>query len=216
MNITIKSSWDEITWKEYEQIEQIIGADVPADYKAVHLIAILTGKTVDEIEDLPISQFKQLVSNIEFLYTEPKHRLHKMEYTINGRDYVFKGVVNEITTAQYIDYRTYIQEDTIDVVKMFSCFLIPKGHEYNDGYDINQVMSDINDMCWLDVRAASFFFKIQYAAYILILKSSLLRTMKETKATKEQRKQVAQHLDNMVSCLLYSKSANTQIPTLIL
>lgn len=216
MKITIKNSWDSLSWKEYEQIEQIINADIPSDYKAVHLISILTGLEIEQIESLPITEIQKLIPALEFLKSEPETHKHKFEYTVNGRDYIFRGKLDEISTAQYIDYRTYMSEENKDIVKLFSCFLIPKGHEYNDGYDIEQVKSDIEDMCWLDVRAAAFFFRIQLAAYILILKSYLQKTLKGTPATKEQRKEMEASFNSMVYSLLYSRSANIHIPTSIL
>lgn len=216
MKITIKNSWDSLSWKEYEQIEQIINADIPSDYKAVHLISILTGLEIEQIESLPITEIQKLVPTLEFLKSEPETHKHKFEYTVNGRDYIFRGKLDEISTAQYIDYRTYMSEESKDIVKLFSCFLIPKGHEYNDGYDIEQVKSDIEDMCWLDVRAAAFFFRIQLAAFILILKSYLQKTLKGTPATKAQRKEVEASFNSMVYSLLYSRSANIHIPTSIL
>lgn len=213
MEITIKNNWDDITWKEYEQIEQILNTDIPSDYKAVHLVSVLTGKSVEELEVLPISQFQKLLPALEFLQTEPETHAHRFEYTVNGREYDFKGKIDEITTAQYIDYRAYMNEEDKDVIKLMSVFLIPKGHDYNDGYDMEQVKSDIGDMCWLDVRAAAFFFRAWLTAYTLILKSSLVKAMKKTmkgKTLKEKReiKKQIQELEvsfnNSASSLLYS------------
>ena len=224
MKITIKNSWDSLSWKEYEQLEQILNTDIPSDYKTVHVIALLSGLTVEEIERIPVNQFNKILPALEFLQTEPETHYHQFEYTINGREYDFKGKLQEITTAQYIDYRAYISEDQKDIVKLMSVFLIPKGHEYNDGYDMEQVINDINDMCWLDLRAAAFFFRIQLAAYILILKSSLEKTLKATKKNKtpQEKKQIQkdiinleEHLNNTVYYLLSSESANTQMMDLI-
>lgn len=224
MKITIKNSWDSLTWKEYEQLEQILNTDIPADYKTVHVIALLSGLAVEEIERIPVNQFNKILPALEFLKTEPETHYHQFEYTINGREYDFKGKLQEITTAQYIDYRAYISEEDKDIVKLMSVFLIPKGHEYNDGYDMEQVINDINDMCWLDLRAAAFFFRIQLAAYILILKSSLEKTLKATKKNKtpQEKKQIQkdiikmeEHLNNTVCFLLSSESANTQMTDLI-
>lgn len=213
MEITIKNNWDDITWKEYEQIEQILNTDIPSDYKAVHLISVLTGKSVEELEVLPISQFQKFLPALEFLQTEPETHTHQFEYTVNGREYDFRGKIEEITTAQYIDYRAYMSEEDKDVIKLMSVFLIPKGHDYNDGYDMEQVKSDIGDMCWLDVRAAAFFFRAWLTAYTLILKSSLQKTLKKTmkgktlKEKKEIKKQIQElevSFNNSASSLLYS------------
>lgn len=214
--LTIKNSWDEITWREYEQIEQILNTDIPESYKSVHLLSILTGVPAEDIEDMPIATVQKLIPHLDFLYTEPETHAHQFEYAVNDREYDFKGKLDEITTAQYIDYRSYMDEENKDVVKLMSVFLIPKGHEYNDGYDMGQVQSDIGDMCWLDVRAAAFFFRIQFSAFILILKSYLAKTMKKAKAKKPEIKQLKDHLDNMVYSLLYSESASTAIQPLTL
>lgn len=215
MKVTIKNSWDSITWKEYEQIEQILNADVSNEYKTIHLVSILTGMPIDDIEKLPISQFQKFLPSLEFLQTEPTTRHHKFEYTINGREYDFRGKIDEISTAQYIDYRAYMEEENKDVVKLMSVFLIPKGHDYNDGYDMEQVQSDINDMEWLDLRAATFFFRAWLATFILTMKSSLIKSLKKTKMNRKEKKnqinQVTESLDNTAYYLLFSESVNRQI-----
>lgn len=210
MDITIKSSWNSLTWKEYEQLEQILTTDIPETYKTLHIISLLSGTPVDTLERLPITELKKLLPALDFLTTEPETRYHKYNYTINGREYDFKGKIEEITTAQYIDYRSYMDEEQKDIVKLMSVFLIPTGHEYNDGYDMELVMKDIADMNWLDLRAASFFFRLQLAAFILILKSSLLKTMKKSKATKEEMKKVKGSLNNMAYYLLFAEFVNWQ------
>lgn len=210
MELNIKNSWEELTWNEYEQIEQILKTDIPNDYKSVHLISVLSAQPIAVIEALPISQFTRLLPNLDFLQTEPDTHYHKFEYTINGREYDFKGKLNEISTAQYIDYRTYMSEEEKDIVNLMSVFLIPKGHDYNDGYDMEQVKSDIGDMNWLDLRAAAFFFRIQLTAFILILKSYLQKPMKTAKATKQQIKQMEESLNSMARFLLSAESVNWQ------
>lgn len=211
MKITIKNNWDEITWREYEQIEQILNTDIPSDYKAIHLVSVLTGKSVEEIEKLTVTQFTQLAEHLKFLETEPETHTHQFEYTVNGREYDFKGKIDEITTAMYIDYRAYMNEEDKDVIKLMSVFMIPKGHDYNDGYDMEQVMSDIGDMCWLDVRAVAFFFRVWLAAYTVILKSSLVKAMKKTmkgktfkekKEIKKQIQELEESFNNSASSLL--------------
>ena len=211
MEITIKNSWDEITWREYEQLEQILSSDIPSEYKTVHLVSILSGLNVDQIENLQVTEFQKLLPHLEFLQTEPETHYHKFEYTVNDREYIFKGKIDEITTAMYIDYSAYMKEEDKDVVKLLSVFFIPKGHEYNDGYDMDQVQSDIGDLCWLDVRAMSFFFRLWCGAYMLILKSSLKKTLKKTmkgktwtekNEIKRQIKEMEESFHNSVLSLL--------------
>ena len=219
MEITIKNSWEEITWREFEQIEQVLRADIPKYYKTVHLISVLSNTPVEEIEKLPITEFQKLTPYVEFLTTEPEPHGHKFEYEVNGRQYDFRGEFYNITTAQYIDYRSYMDEELKDITKLMSVFLIPKGHEYNDGYDMEQVKNDIGDMCWLDIRACTFFFRILLGAYILTLKSSLVEEMKKdkTKSRKERRediRKVEESFNSSVSSLLSCEYVNTLLPHL--
>lgn len=223
MKIEIKNNWNDITWNEYEQLEQILTSDIPADYKSIHIVSLLTGKDIDEIEALPVSKFSKLAEQLSFIDIDPEYRTHKFKYVINGREYDFKGKLDEITTAQYIDYRSYMDQDEKSVVDLLSVFLIPSGHEYNDGYDIEQVKSDIGDMSWLDVKAATFFFNKWLATYILTLKSSLLKTMKKTlkgktyqerKKIKQDMKELEIYLNNSASSLLFYQYVNFPIPLL--
>lgn len=211
--ISIKNNWDEITWREFEQLEQILGADIPLNYKSVHLVSLLSNTPIEEIELLPITEFQKLLPHIEFLKTEPETHSHKFEYTINGRDYEFRGEFYNLTTAQYIDYRSYMDEEMKDITKLMSVFIIPKGHDYNDGYDMEQVKNDIGDMCWLDVRACTFFFRILLGVYILTLKSSLVEGMKKNKKMPKKLKklnieQMEESFNNSVSSLLSSGCVN--------
>lgn len=221
MEIKIKNNWDDLSWKEYEQLDQILNANIPQAFKTVNIISLLSGVSVEELENLPIIEFQRLLPEINFIDTKPNLRSHQTEYIVNGREYSFVGNVDEITTSQYIDYRSYMNEEVKDVANLMSVFLIPKGHKYNDGYDINQVKSDIGDMCWLDVRAAAFFFRIWLGEYILILKYSLIKELRrlkkekkkeESKKLAQQIKQVEEYFNSSVSSLLSSKFVNIQTP----
>lgn len=208
--ITIKKDWSVITYREFEELTQVLQADIPDHYRVVNLLSILSGWSVDQLESLPLFQFQSLLPNLEFLQSMPENVKHKDEYTINNRGYILHGYVPMITTAQYLDYTNYIKEaesksESPDLVKLTSCFLIPKGHEYNDGYDMNQVWNDIYDMNFNDVRAVAFFLQLQYAALLCISRDYLEKDMKKMKIDKKKIKETITPLNNMVSSLLSSK-----------
>lgn len=203
--ITIKNGWSSITYREFEELTQILSADIPEDYRVVNVISILTGLTVEEIEALPVTTFQRFLPHIEFLKTMPEEAKHKDEYEVNGRKYILCAYVPMITTAQYLDYTNYMKEDK-DIIKLTSCFLIPEGHDYNDGYNMEQVWNDIYDMNFNDVRAMAFFLQIQYAALMSISADSLRKQMKKLKMKKKQIREATAPLNSMVSSLLSSKS----------
>lgn len=202
--ITIKNSWESITYSEFEQLIQIAEANIPEQYKTTHLISILSGVSVDEIEQLPIPTYMKLTSALTFLNDQPKEIKHKNEYEVNGHKYILQAEVDKICTAQFLDYTNYSKEERVSTIKMASCFLIPEGHKYGDGYDINQVWFDIGCMNFLDVKALAFFLQLQYAAYLLISKDYIDRQMKKMGVPKKKRRESLHHLNNMAQSLLSS------------
>lgn len=200
--MNIKNTWEELTFNEVLQIQQIISADINDTYKASNILAVLAGVEVDVIEDLPIHKFSSLLPNIEFLHNDPPKCNHQDTYDINGRKYCLSANITDITTAQYIDYQSYMKEENPDLCKITSVFLIPDGHKYNDGYDIEQVWKDVGDMLYIDVMALAFFLRKQYALYTMITTDFLSEAMKRKKVSKKEIKQTLLPLDNMALSLL--------------
>ena len=201
----MKNRWEDLTFNEVLQIQQIISADINETYRASNIIAILSGKDVDEIESLPIHQFVKLVPEIEFLKEPPKKTTHKDSYVINGRNYTLHANITDITTAQYVDYQAFMKEENPDLCKITSVFLVPEGHKYNDGYKLEEVWSDVGSMKYVDVDAIAFFLRKQFALYTLSLADSLEKKLKKQKVKKKARCATLLPLHNMALSLLSSE-----------
>lgn len=202
--INMKRSWQELTVNEFIQLEQLLKADIPESYRTAHVLALLTNKSLEEIEELPVPTFMNLSKNISFIQEQPKYNDIEKEYIINNRVYELHAEVPSITTAQYIDYQNYSKEEEKDITKLLSCWLIPKGHKYNDGYDMNEVINDVGDMLLQDAMGVCFFFPKQLAASILIIRQSLIRNMKilkkeNPKITKKKIKELEILLNSLAS-----------------
>lgn len=199
--INMVNQWDEVTISQFIQIQQIVGANISDTYKSVNLISVLTGMSVDELESLNVNVYSRLNNQLNFLQTQIPKVTHKDVYEVNGTKYILKADLTQISTAQYIDYQTYIKEN--DPIKLTSVWLIPEGCSYNDGsYNLNKVWGDISQMKLVDIQAISFFFKKQLAAFILIMKDSSKKRMKKEKKSKAEIRQMETHYNNMASCLL--------------
>lgn len=184
--ITMKTKWEDITYSEFVMIDQIFSADIPENYKESNLIAVLTGEEEDTIASLPAMSFQKLVNKLKFLLDPPKKTKHKKNYTVNGHKYILQGDLTKITTAQYIDYMSYTKEDMTNLSKLTSVFLIPEGHNYNDGYEMCEVQRDVEDMPFLDVQAICFFMQTQLALYMIATADSLERDLKKQGKSKKE------------------------------
>ena len=201
----IKNRWEDLTFNEVLQIQQIISADINETYKVSNIIAVLAGVENDDVENLPINQFTSLAGEIEFLNTPIPKVKHQDFYTVNGNEYKLAANITEISTAQYIDYQAYMKEENPDLARITTVFFIPKGHKYNDGYDVEEVYRDVSDMKYIDIEAIAFFLRKQFALYTMITADSLRHQMKKKKMSKKEIKELQSmilHLDNMALSLL--------------
>ena len=125
----------------------------------VAFIAALSGKTEDEILNLPIQEYMELVRNASFITKAPELPENPAKvYEVGGFRLVPVQDATKITTAQYIDFQTLAKKED-SVVDVLSCLLVPEGMKYNDGYDIAEVQKAIREeMSVADAMGAYAFF----------------------------------------------------------
>ena len=198
------NNWAEISIKKFDEISNILSSmnNVNEDEALeinINLLSILCDVSVEEIEDLPLTEFSKLVKQTEFLKEMPKVDI-KDNYVINGKKYVLLSNVQKMTTAQYIDYQTLVKNADKNVKELLSVFLIPKGKKYGE-YDLEEVINDIyNYFPITDARAVSFFFTLVLQS---LTKATLIslerRTKKELKKakTKEEKEKIEMLLETI-------------------
>lgn len=197
----MKRNWNEITVNEFIQLEQLLKSDIPESYRTANVIALLDNKTIEEVENLPITEFMKLSKQLDFITEQPTYNDPENEYEINGRIYTLKADITQITTAQYIDYQNYMKEENKDISKLLSVWLIPKGHKYGEDYDMGEVIKDCGDMNLPDALGISFFFPKQLAAYILISKDYLSKNLSILNQPSHKIKELETSLNSMALSL---------------
>ena len=139
--------------------------------------AIMEAVFGEDVLDLPLKDFNEKCKELQFLQKPIPNDLHVKNIKVNGREYYFDGLLGKITTAQYIDFQNYQKNN--EEQKAFSVFIIPKGHKYNDGYDMEQVFDDILDVPVPVLFSASFFFSRQFELFIRIFRRYSIKQMKK-------------------------------------
>ena len=131
--------------------------------KQVQILSVLTGVAEDEILHLPIHEYKELVVKAEFLNPDnikniSVHQVAK-KYLVGKFELIPTRDFRRLETGQYIDFQTYAPDLDNHLVEFLSVILVPKGHRYNDGYDILELQQAIRDeMSVADgVSLAGFF-----------------------------------------------------------
>lgn len=143
----IIDNYNRLTLGKYMEIQEISRNESLEDIdKQVQILSVLTDVAEDEILHLPITEYKELVvksgfldpENIKYHPVAKKYILGKFEL-IPCRDF------RKIETCQYIDFQTYAPDLDNHLVEFLSVILVPKGHRYNEGYDILEVQQAIRD-----------------------------------------------------------------------
>lgn len=171
--------WSNITYRTLLDIRE--AANIEDENERVY--AIMEAVFGEDVLDLPLKDFNEKCKELQFLQKEIPNDLHVKDIKVNGREYYFDGLLGKITTAQYIDFQNYQKNN--DEQKSFSVFIIPKGHKYNDGYDMEQVFNDILDIPVPVLFSASFFFSRQFELFIRIFRRYSIKQMKKLGLPKE-------------------------------
>lgn len=147
---------------KYEEIVRLCEEEMGEVDRKVAILSVLTGKTEDEILHLPLPTFTEYSKKSRFLEHECPDNLIpavRRSYALGGFVLVPVTDIRKITAAQYIDFQTFSKEKEKRMVEMLSCFLVPRGMDYNEGYDVLEVHDAIrNEMSVAELLALVAFF----------------------------------------------------------
>lgn len=194
-------NWTDISIKQYNEIKDLyLDTELSDEDRLILQINILFN--VDALK-LKTSELHKYINDMKFLGEKvPKMKI-KNEYKLGGNIYILKKELKDVTVAQWLDFQNFLKDggsDTDNYANLLSIFFFPKGEtEYGDGYDIEQVRSDINNhLSIAEAMSISSFFLLWRKKLLLL---SLLYTRKQTlKAplTKEQKKKVKKEFKKLI------------------
>ena len=198
-------TWNDITLRKWTEIESI--------YKKKYEDEILQTadiiSVVFEIEnplDLSPANFSKYVEQLSFLTKPIPEKKLCNSYTINGTLYNFKGNIYEISMGALMDWRRYSTEENIDYAQCLTVFMIPDGHKYDDGYDMDKTLNDINSLPIGDVLKLFTFFQAALQLSMDILLNYFNKLLKKTKLTKEEKVKIQNKIKELqeISDLTFS------------
>ena len=181
--------------------------------RQVAIISILTDRTDEEILNLPIVEYTELVKKSRFLEegTSSAHARISKNYLVGEFELIPATDINKITTAQYIDFQTFSKRGEDSIVELLSCFLIPKGKKYCQDYDVIQVQKAIHDYLSVsNVMSLSAFFLLSYReSMINILTFSRKKAMRMKDS--EEKTKILQEIEQQERMILANDGDGSQM-----
>lgn len=198
--------WNDVKVSQFLELRKIINIEDETD-RVLSLAELFFG---EDISSLPVSEFNKKVKELDFLKTDiPNDHIVNI-VQINGNKYSIDALVGHISTAQYIDFTNYLKEEPENNIhKALSVFFIPKGHKYNDGYDMSVVQKDMLDLPIDIATSECFFFNRQLDKFIEIFQASLRKQIKKKKLPKEIQERLLSLTEHSLSLASYPTSLSS-------
>lgn len=207
-------SWSKLPVGKFLEINKISKSKEDEDTKALRCAALLSGKTLRELEDLPIADAMELVSKTAFLYTPIENTELKKNYNLGGRKYVPLRKMEDMVAAQFIDFQSIAHNINEMLPEFLAIFFVPEGHKYGDRkYEMADVISDIKEYLMVEeALSLSNFFVNVYRRYVkrtLLYSEAEMKVMswigpKKTREiasqTEKMLKETREKIDFMFGC----------------
>lgn len=189
---------------KYNEIVKLCETEMNELDRKVKIVGILTGLTDDEVLALPLTDFTECCAKAKFIDLPCPETLIpsvSKSYPVGGFNLVPVTDMRKVTTAQYIDFLSFSKDKEHNIVEMLSCFLVPKGMDYNEGYDILDVHNAIKEeMSVAEVLALLAFFFGSWTRSIHSTLSSSERMARRVK-DKEKRQMIMERIAELRSTI---------------
>jgi hypothetical protein len=182
-------SYDKLTLGRYEELLALRDRTEDENELTLEVLAALSGKSVDELMEMPLDDYYKIRAGGAFLLTQPVPRRLRRTYRLGAWRLRPVRTVRKMTTAQFIDFQEWAAQEKRGMAETLSCFLVPKGRAYGEGYDPAEVIGAIRErMPMRDAVALdAFFFGLSVKSTADTLRSLERRMSLRQRMTKEAR-----------------------------
>lgn len=183
------NNWKDLSIKKYNQILNVDENLTPIE-KDIEYISILSDTPTSELYMKSIEELNELRGELSFLeqkYVTSNSPIKKIQ--LNDWHLNVTQNINKMSVSQYVDFNMNLQEEKMNTAMMLACFLIPEGKRYNDGYDMVQLISDIeehvnmqlaNDLAFFLLRKSQRLIKVKVESLLLWMRVKKILTKNKT------------------------------------
>lgn len=184
-------NWTDLSLNKYNQVKEIL---LDSDYSDEDKI-LAQVQIIFDVKPMKISlqELHNYVQQLSFMSKNIPNMKLQDEYKLGDTVYILNRRLENFNVAMWLDFQHFIKEgtDSENYPKLLSVFMQPVGYlEYNEGYDINKVRSDIDNYLSIadSLSIATFFLHRSKALLILSLLSTRKKIMKTLNNRKEKKK----------------------------
>jgi hypothetical protein len=195
-------NWTTITVQQFQQIDLVRkeakSDDLVADINT-RLLAIILNRTEDDIDSLPLVEYRELCKQLEFLETDIPETDPVKYLNIGGNRYRMIYDVQQMPFARYIESKAFAGDFVANLHKIAASMVIPqkrnyfrrwKDAGYNAAHHINYA-NDLQKAPFIAIYNSAVFFYHVYRNWIEVSKDYLIvQIQKAGKSLAEAERQV--------------------------
>lgn len=186
-----KLSWNDVTLFQFNKLQELLKMEDETE-RIIAISELLYG---EDVTDLTLGEFRKRIDGLAFLKEEIPTSIPPKSIEIKGRKYQVKSLLGDIKTAQYLDYVNHLKTGKYNM--LLSVFIVPEGHEYNDGYDLMQVFEDVDNIPITVALSIAFFFSRQFLKFTQIFQSYSAKRVKKMKLPKKEEEQLLKAIQTL-------------------
>lgn len=133
----VPTSWDEITLKQFQEIEKYY-SDKDKAFDAREVLHIFTNKSIDDINKLPISFTNELMNQLLFLQDKPNDYKPSNVIEIDGVRYGI-NVMEKLKTGEYVAVDTILKADPYNYAAILGVLCRKDGEIYDSRFEAEEL-----------------------------------------------------------------------------
>lgn len=163
------TDWRNVSISKYKEIKEVSEDKSLSEYDAtVKIVAILNNDTPDNVWNYTMGKMNELTEQLSFLRNFPELKKTKYKKLKIGELELEADInMKEFTVAQHLDFQSIWSQEEKDLAKLIAVFYVPKNKKYNDGYDVDELVREIEDT--IDIVTAN---EISFFLFRKLLKST--------------------------------------------
>ena len=199
----VPSSWDDLTLGKFQELERLYDGDEERKFDVRDVLDLMTDRTKDEINELPIEFTDSLLRKMYWLHEQPEFGKPSNKITVDGVQYTVHNE-NEMKFGEYVALDTALKGDKHNYAAMLA-ILCRKDGEIFDAKFENEVLPSRIEF-WKNVSVMKV---MPIVSFFLELSSMSLQVSQLSSEIQEGINHILKHIEtskrNGVFSALYTK-----------
>ena len=199
----VPQSWDDLTLGKFQELERLYDGDEERKFDVRDVLDLMTDRTKDEINELPIEFTDSLLRKMYWLHEQPDFGKPSNKITVDGVQYTVHNE-NEMKFGEYVALDTALKGDKHNYAAILAILCRKEGELFDAKFE-NEILPSRIEF-WKNVSVMKV---MPIVSFFLELSSMSLQVSQLSSEIQEGINHILKHIEtskqNGVFSALYTK-----------